>query len=407
MIKPSNALRSAAAIILGVLGTAAAVSLTAQSRMMPDAPGTWKAWKFTAVPSARQERAATPAEVKAFEAQLLALNVILQRAPGVATPRGYSVETWGHLAGYPVPAPDRPAGSSAPLGGGVAFGAFSIFEYERNGKTIRQDTGETDLLQFQVNQLDAAALSAARLADFGQGDAEAFLEPAATGEVAGLSRYGDVLIIKKNPKPLWVPVSMATAIGLIAATHTKQLAEERAALDRVRASLADWLDPAKRQQRFAGYAIAAAAQPDKAKFLADMEQVERDAIASTHKDLTPQGGTMKRYLEFESALADASAWLQGLAPADRAAPACYVKSGSTPRDRFRAGSSTGCVPVVQPDWAFFDPSLPRSTPQVIVIPQVSRCFENQPAKPATPAGCPANRQLLLTLDKEAVLAWLR
>jgi hypothetical protein len=92
-----------------------------------------------------------------------------------------------------------------------------------------------------------------------------------------------------------------------------------------------------------------------------MEQVERDAIASTQKDLTPQGGTIKRYLEFESALADASAWLQGLAPADRAAPACYVKSGSTPRDRFRAGSSTGCVPVVQPDWAFFDPSLPRST----------------------------------------------
>ncbi len=116
---------------------------------------------------------------------------------------------------------------------------------------------------------------------------------------------------------------------------------------------------------------------------------------------------MKRYLDTESAIADASAWLNALSPADRAAPACYVKSGSTPRERFRAGAGDGCEPVVQPNWAFFDASLPRSTPQVIVVPQVSRCFENQPANPRTPAGCPANRQLLLTWDEAAVRAWLQ
>ncbi len=132
-------------------------------------------------------------------------------------------------------------------------------------------------------------LDGVRLADFGQGDAAAFLQPPSNGEVAGLPRYGDVLIIKNNPKPLWAPVSLEEAIGLIAAAHAKGLTEAGAVVQRVKASLADWEDPAKRKQRMAGYEIAAASQPDKAKFLAQMEQVEQEVIASTRKDLTPQG----------------------------------------------------------------------------------------------------------------------
>lgn len=60
--------------------------------------------------------------VKAFEAELLALNAILRRAPGVASPVGFSVETWGNLTGYHMAehAPGQPPGAAMPLAGGIA-----------------------------------------------------------------------------------------------------------------------------------------------------------------------------------------------------------------------------------------------------------------------------------------------
>ena len=64
---------------------AATVTAFGQTRYLVDEPGVWKPWKpFSAIASARTERGATPAEVKAFEATLLELNAILRRAPGVA-----------------------------------------------------------------------------------------------------------------------------------------------------------------------------------------------------------------------------------------------------------------------------------------------------------------------------------
>ena len=47
----------------------ATVTVAAQTRYLVDEPGVWKPWKpFQAITSARTERAASPAEVKAFEA---------------------------------------------------------------------------------------------------------------------------------------------------------------------------------------------------------------------------------------------------------------------------------------------------------------------------------------------------
>ncbi len=389
------------------VATVLAVCLGAQSRMMVDAPGTWKPWKFEATVGARTERSATAADVKAFEGQLVALRAILQRAPGVATPKGFSVEVWGHLAGYRA-APGQPPASAVPLGGGASFGAFPIFEYERGGKTIREDTGETALLQFVVNQVSAAVFDGEPVPDWTGSDSEAFLEPPARGLVAGFHRFGDVLIIKTNPRPVWVPVSMEQAIGLTTAARAKELAEYREAADRIKADLADARDPAKKAERFAGFKTVAASQPDPQKFLADMEQVEKEAEARLVADLAPDGGgTMTKVVEIERAMADAGAWLKELSPADRAAPACFAQAGATPRERFRAGSIPGCVPAVQPNPAFFDRSLPRSVPQVVVVPQVARCMDNQPERVSTPAGCPANRQLLETLDKQALLEWLK
>ena len=150
------------AVGLGVLVFMTAVAGTvpvSPQTLLPDAPGTWKPWKpFSATRARVQDQAATPALVKAFEARTAGA----QRDPAprarVASPVGFSVETWGHLAGYHVSehAPGQPAGAALPLAGGFTFGAFPIFEYERNGKTIREDTGETALQQFSSTRSDRA-----------------------------------------------------------------------------------------------------------------------------------------------------------------------------------------------------------------------------------------------------------
>src|SRR6188768_347345 len=87
--------------VLLLLASVGSIPVWSQTRSLPDAPGTWKPWKpLSATTGTGKEQAATPAQVKAFESELLALNAILRRAPGVASPVGFSVETWGHLAGY-------------------------------------------------------------------------------------------------------------------------------------------------------------------------------------------------------------------------------------------------------------------------------------------------------------------
>ena len=72
----------------------------------------------------------------------------------------------------------------------------------------------------------------------------------------------------------------------------------------------------------------------------------------------------------------------------------------------------GCVPIVRPNFAAFNPALPRTAPQVVIIAPVARCFEtwdkyNVNANAPGPAGCTANRRLVETMDQAAIRAWLR
>ena len=162
--------------------------------------------------------------MKAFEAELLAFNAILRRATGVASPVGFSVETWGHVAGYRVSehAPGQPAAGGLPLAGGFTFGAFPIFEYVRNGKTIREDTGETALQQFLINQIGRGLIDRGHVADWGPVDTDAFQKPMPQGEIAGLPRYGDGLVIARDPAALWTPLPQRGALDLV--VKARQLA---------------------------------------------------------------------------------------------------------------------------------------------------------------------------------------
>ena len=286
-----------------------------------------------------KEQAATPALVKAFEAELLALNAILRRATGVASPVGFSVETWGHLAGYHVSehAPGQPAAGKLPIAGGLTFGAFPIFEYQRNGKTVREDTGETALQQFLVNQIGSGLIDRGNVADWGSLDTDAFLKPMPQGEIAGLPRYGDGLVIARDPAALWTPLPQRGALDLVVKARQIVVQGFEESLAAYTAQLAVVRDPAYRAKRVseAKEAAAAAKMPNPQAFIKQIEDSIGVEEASLVKELGPATGTGKSLADAKRALSEVTDWIAQLSPAELAAPACYAEKGTTLRARFR------------------------------------------------------------------------
>jgi hypothetical protein len=396
-----------------MLVAAVAVPVWPQTRSLPDAPGTWKPWKpLTAAASARQMQLATPALLKAFESELLALNAILRRAPGVASPVGFSVETWGSLAGYQVAehAPGQPAAGGLPIAGTLTFGAFPIFEYERNGKKVREDTGETAQQQFFVNQIGLDVVDRGRVPDWGPVDHDAFLRPLPQGEIAGLPRYGDSLVIARDPAALWTPLSLRGALDLVVAARELEVKGFRESVEKFTARLAVVRDPAWRAKRLKEARQGAATLPDPQAFLKQIE----DSIGIEEANLVKEldSGAGRRLADAQRTLGEVTGWIAQRSPAELAAPACFAEKGATLRDRFLTVPSPGCHPLARPNYGYFNKALPRSAPQVVVIRPIARCFDtankyNRDANSPSPAGCRANRALIETLDKDAVRAWLR
>jgi len=408
---------------LGVLvllaGLGGSIPVWSQSRLLPDAPGTWKPWKplsATTGAGGAKEQATTPALVKAFEGELLALNAILRRATGVASPVGFSVETWGSLSGYHLAehAPGQPAAGKLPIAGGFTFGAFPVFEYQKNGKTIREDTGETALQQFLINQIDGGLFDRGRVADWGPLDTDAFQKPMPQGEIAGLPRYGDGLIIARDPAALWTPLPQRAALDLVVKARQLVVQGLEESIAAYAARLAVVRDPAYRAKRMkeAQEAVALSKMQNPQAFLKQIEESIGVEEASLVKELGPATGTGKNLADAKRALGEVTDWIAQLSPAELASPSCYAEKGTTLRARFTTVAAAGCRPLVRPNYGYFNAALPRSAPQVVIITGIKRCFDtadkyNLEANSPNPSGCRANRALVETMDKDAIRAWLR
>jgi hypothetical protein len=390
------------------------VSLVAQVRQRPTETGPWRPWSFTAIASARQSRAATAAEVKAFEGRLQELAVIVKRAPAVSTPIGFAAELWGSLSSYDVdPAPGQPPGRAVPLGGLLSFGAFPLIEYERGGRLVNEDMkgGETELLQFVVNQLDSSVYGGTRPSGWGAASIDAFVEPQAGAAVAGLARVGDAFIVRKNPKPLWVPFPLADALQPIATERREAFEHKRDVYAKEVAEFTEWKTPAKRSARREEWKKGAASMPaaQGAEFIANMEKSDPQIEAANEARLRPGGTEDKAVREAERELQEVDGIVAALSPDARRGPSCYDQRAGRLADRFRAlqGAPASCRPLVRPNADYFDPKLPRSAPQVLMLATTfTRCLRPEVAKSTSRGGCVINRQLIDSMDWEAVRAWL-
>ncbi|BCS32201.1 hypothetical protein TBR22_A14110 [Luteitalea sp. TBR-22] len=405
---------AARALALAALA-ALAVPLAAQPWYMYDAVGTWKPWKMQLSSGARAAAKATPAELKAFEGELLKFSEIWKRAPGVAEPRGFSVEVWGHLSGAAAVPAGAPRAARPPIAGGVTFAAFPIFEYERDGTRVRADTGETELLTFMVNDISGAVIGRPGPEPWRGVEHDIIFPFVQKGERGGFPFHEEIVVMTKRTAPLYLPVNLEEAWTMQVKVSKKEVAEAAEVVGRFQQNLDKHLDPAERASRQAEYQRNSRDMPDPAAYLRQMSEVEAVTEKSLRSELAPGSSSVVRLRTTEKELAAAEAALAALAPEQRAAEACFVTDATRVEGRLRPGPANArCQALVRPNTGFFDPSLPRSAPQIAILWDATRCFErkaerekwdrNQTVRRV--AGCEANKALIATWDRDAILAWL-
>lgn len=395
-------------IATSVLAACASVALVAQYRYLPTSPGTWKPWKFTAYPDNRRVLGARPADVKELEAQLLRLNAIIRKIDGITNPVGFSVETAGGLdpeESRPTSSTGEPALAVRPLPAWLNFGAYPVMEYGTGATAKRDDTGETAQLLFFVNQLFQPLFSApdSRVPEFDKlDDADVARLDAPKPDVFGFSRYGETLVIKKSAEPIWAAVTFAETLELVARAIDLRLVDERAAVGRIQAVYDEMTSAAKRDQIIALHKAQAAKSKDPAYLDKAIARMDKETAS-----LLPQITAAKAVVaKSEQDLAGVKTMAAGLSAADKAAPACYASGDKVSVSRFRRAPAPACQPLVRPNWKMFNPALPRSAPQVLTIAHFERCLVPD-RQVLHVGGCEANRRLLESIDKAALLAWLQ
>lgn len=404
----SQRYRSAA--VLGALCACASLTASAQLRYRPTETGPWRPWTFTAAAAVRQQRSATPAEVQAFEKRLLELSAIVKRAPAVTPPIGFAGEMWGSMNSYAAVPAGRPAGKAVPLAGALTFAAFPLIEYEKGGRTVNEDLkgGETETLQFVVNELDTA-VGTSRPFEWASAQVDAFVEPPAGEPVAGHPRFGTMFIVKNNPKPLWLPFPLGEALQPVLDDRRASFEQRRDQYAKDVAEFAAWQTPEKRAARRAEWQKSAATMPKGAEFVAMMEKTDTQLEAAKRTQLAVGGPDEKRVREAERDFKEAEGIVGALTAETRVAPACYNSSATRLSERFRAkaGAPAACGALLRPNWDYFDPKLPRSAPQVVMIAGFTRCLTKESMALTTPrGGCVINRPLVNSIDWNAVRSWL-
>jgi hypothetical protein len=361
-------------------------------------PGVWKARESFTGDLARS--GATAAEVKTLVGKMDALRALLMASPAVARPVGFNARISGYLTDFLVPErPDLKA-RDFPLSAGLWFGAFPP-EFNDDGSV---DWGETIQIPFDVNLLPRWQTN--KPTDWQDITTDVVLHPARyVGGFAGLPRFGRLLIIKKNTKPLWTPVSLQETLQLVVAQRKKDVSPYEDAVARIKKEHAAWTAQHAERQRI--QKALAPSQKDPQAYLAQAAQLERVEETTFRKQLAEMTPTANQFWAAALArLREAEHDLGSLSAAEGAVPACLLErvEATAPLSRFVPATTPNCRPVIRPNWDYFDRSLPRTEIQLITIGLRECSNDLNVASGPNPAGCPTNLALLRSLDWESVKA---
>src|SRR5690606_29434613 len=128
-------------------------------------------------------------------------------------------------------------------------------------------------------------------------------------------RIGDVFVVRKNQRPLWVAFSLADALAPIATARRTVFEQARDAYNKEVADFTEWKSPAKRAARRAEWEKTARSMPNGgAEFLAAMEKTDPQIEAANTARLGPGGPEETRVKEVEREFREVDALIASLSP---------------------------------------------------------------------------------------------
>ncbi|MBL8175481.1 MAG: hypothetical protein JNK48_12475 [Bryobacterales bacterium] len=395
-------------------------------------PGVFKVQKLYApTGNAWRAPALTTAELQQMTATLDKLSALIKATPTASSGLiGYWIKE-SRTFYYPA-APDLPAGTplaTSPFFYSSGFYAFVLEDVLTNGRFVPQWGGETTPAYFEFNRLPGHLRQPVPLKEPAPGDAletEFYTRPQQTGQYAGFPVYdGTKLVIARSGRDLWTSVSYGRALKAALPLLAKDAATAESRLASLKKQNEDVQSPAYEQkmrehlEKYSG--SFKSSNPTKWQGrVAGMERelkYNREQAALKANPQRDKDGDW--YWNPIDARAEAAKRLAALQPQDAARPACYLlaaaKNGryALPGDVLPLGSNPQCRELVTTNFQYFDARLPRSVPQILVLPDLDRCADvvngklinkDRPRPDRPPQGCLKNVPIWEELDWKAAAA---
>lgn len=274
--------------------------------------------------------------------------------PVMSPPKGFEARFWGFIA--PKDRFDICSGKKCPPSRPTAGLALMIGRYEPKGESIKAAFGTPSTMDISINNIGQVFASLPVLYK----DDEGYLlpEPARSGERAGLPTYMNrghaVAVVTSNDKPLWLPVSRERYLKAAIATEIKSLeiplverkkkkvkkSAPQGATDGRQVFIEKertWIDPVEEKKMV-----------EKSRIVSDTAKESDDIIKERIQKLQAE--------------------LDAMPPEQRSLPA-RIAEGAADNESvpLLPSDDTSGVPVVTPNFRYFNPKLPPDAPQLAVI----------------------------------------
>lgn len=374
----------------------------------------------------------TAAERAAMTATLDRLVTLLKATPNGSAGEGFWVQD-GRILDYfdQLALPEKTPLGKYPLIFNTGLYPFHHEDVETNGKWRLSVPGETEGIYFEFNRLPEAVHQTPVVTEPRPGDRPPepfYLRPRVTGTWRGLPVYEqEALVVAREGRDLWTPVPMARALKAVLGLLEKDRQSAESRLAGYRKTRDEVMAPEWEQQMRATFEtrngeLRTSRPSNYAARLRSLEneiQVTRQrAEAEADPRHDPKGAWYWNPVEAYDEAAKRLAELSGDAANE---PACVVELPAAQTDGryvFKGRlvperEAPGCRPLVRTNWEYFDLSLPRTAPQILVMLSFGRCArvsgDQLVSRPVDrwdvpPQGCVQHAQMWREADWEAIAA---
>lgn len=364
--QPIRALFTALVVILLTAATSAGAQ-EATMRILANEPGKWRPWTCGSLSKNELKTyGLTQSDINAFKVRLQRIAEVFRSSPVWNPPTGVDPSLTGSLF---MPWTASSATKKAlPIAGTIMMGSFEHYEVIRgDGEPHeRYVGGETFHIMIDVNMLpkgDGVNMLSDKEGEF-------YEEPVRTADIGGFPTYGDVLIIAKNGRPVWTPVSRERYLKAFIAKRRPEAANAERYIADQQKKYEAFVAPAAYAARQARYKAAVDKMAAKGPATAEHERRYWERDEADTLNILKRGASLdpadSSFAAVIAGLKDAEEQLAAMSPADRSAQACLLEDKRDPaRSRLVPMGTPRCKPLVGKNPNFFDPSLPRSVPQII------------------------------------------